>query len=67
MKLPEIDWDKISEISARATELHQSGKVNREIWLGLLRGEGRGAGVGMGITRTTRHGCRFSQGSSAFR
>jgi hypothetical protein len=35
MKLPEIDWDKISEISARATELHQSGKMNREIWLKL--------------------------------
>ena len=36
MKLPEIDWTKIASIGARATELHQSGRMDRETWLGLV-------------------------------
>ena len=36
MKLPEIDWEKIASIGARATELRQSGRMDREAWMGLV-------------------------------
>jgi hypothetical protein len=35
MKLPEIDWDRIDSILARAEEAVQSGKMDRETWLAL--------------------------------
>jgi hypothetical protein len=37
MKLPEIDWEKISSITARAEEVHARGEMTREIWLELAR------------------------------
>jgi hypothetical protein len=36
MKLLEIDWRKIAAISARATELHRSGQMDRKTWFGLV-------------------------------
>jgi hypothetical protein len=33
LKLPEIDWDHIKAIIARAEELHERSKMDRVTWL----------------------------------
>ena len=37
MKLPEIDWERIDAILARAEELYESGKMDRATWLALVQ------------------------------
>lgn len=37
MTLPEINWDHISSIIARAEEAYQSGKMDRQTWLALVK------------------------------
>jgi hypothetical protein len=36
MKLPEINWENVRSIIARAEELHQNGKMDRTAWLCLV-------------------------------
>lgn len=36
MKPPEINWEHIEAILARAQELHESGKMDRASWLALV-------------------------------
>jgi hypothetical protein len=37
MKLPEIEWERVRAIIARAEELHQSGQIDRDSWLALVK------------------------------
>jgi hypothetical protein len=37
MKLPEIDWDRIDTILARADELCASGRIDCSTWVALVK------------------------------